>query len=354
MVCRMARRKMDSDSTSQPMEAADSVSHSSSSERSPGRSSNSSSRTPPRCARCRNHSLKIALKGHKRYCKHRTCVCDKCRLTAERQRVMAAQTALRRAQAQDEQFGRNGINPLLGIPEPASPRLSPPRNHSPRSGTSSSPSAGTSTNGSVIVAHPNPRPRSHSIRQLIAADSGSSNHVSASTAFAPVHRGASTSSMEMSRDLWDYQRVEEALKDRGMRCDPVNIALLRLCLKYVSKNECNDMLDEASELLKEMQNGSVHNHARATSVLVQAPPQPPEVAPYPFIPSAMHPMYLPRMVPPPYHHSADMPAFNYDHIANIWNSINVPVALQEAFDLRTRNGQAPKITPRRSPEHPEQ
>lgn len=70
--------------------------------RSASAKSGTNSRTPPNCARCRNHKIKVPLQAHKRYCPFKDCACKDCILTKERQRVMALQTARRRAQTQDE------------------------------------------------------------------------------------------------------------------------------------------------------------------------------------------------------------------------------------------------------------
>ncbi|XKL69449.1 hypothetical protein PGB90_007218 [Kerria lacca] len=59
-----------------------------------------SKRTPPNCARCKNHGIKNLLVGHKRYCLYWKCNCKKCILTIEKRQIMARSTAIRRAEKQ--------------------------------------------------------------------------------------------------------------------------------------------------------------------------------------------------------------------------------------------------------------
>ncbi|XP_078526612.1 doublesex- and mab-3-related transcription factor B1 isoform X2 [Lissotriton helveticus] len=67
----------------------------------------------PKCSRCRNHGYVVPVKGHAGRCGWKQCRCDKCSLISERQKIMAAQKALKK------QLQQSG-DPDEGSPPPPS------------------------------------------------------------------------------------------------------------------------------------------------------------------------------------------------------------------------------------------
>ncbi|XP_023212421.1 doublesex- and mab-3-related transcription factor 1-like [Centruroides sculpturatus] len=90
-------------------------------------SDDGSNRRVPKCGRCRNHGLRNAYKGHKRYCRYRSCQCCRCMILSEKKTVLAKQVAAKRAQVRDQPAApeqptpvNRPLTPVLDAPESAS------------------------------------------------------------------------------------------------------------------------------------------------------------------------------------------------------------------------------------------
>ncbi|XP_058159538.1 doublesex- and mab-3-related transcription factor B1 isoform X2 [Dasypus novemcinctus] len=68
----------------------------------------------PKCSRCRNHGFLVPVKGHAGKCRWKQCLCEKCYLITERQKIMAAQKVLKKQASEEEQEVALGVHgPVL-------------------------------------------------------------------------------------------------------------------------------------------------------------------------------------------------------------------------------------------------
>ncbi|XP_041508973.1 doublesex- and mab-3-related transcription factor B1 [Microtus oregoni] len=72
----------------------------------------------PKCSRCRNHGYLVPVKGHAGKCRWKQCICDKCYLITERQKIMAAHKVLKTQAAEEQEVttGTQGAQLPPGAP----------------------------------------------------------------------------------------------------------------------------------------------------------------------------------------------------------------------------------------------
>ncbi|XP_069498268.1 doublesex- and mab-3-related transcription factor B1 [Ambystoma mexicanum] len=70
----------------------------------------------PKCSRCRNHGFVVPVRGHAGRCAWKQCSCDKCSLITERQKIMAAQKALKKQLQQPGELEEGALSPAPRAP----------------------------------------------------------------------------------------------------------------------------------------------------------------------------------------------------------------------------------------------
>ncbi|XP_041358116.1 doublesex- and mab-3-related transcription factor 1-like isoform X2 [Gigantopelta aegis] len=81
------------------------------------------SRKPPTCAVCRNHGLKIPVRGHKAYCQYINCHCKNCSIIIDSRRASCQKIKLRRRQALEEE--RKNEKQMAVTPKKDTPEMKP-------------------------------------------------------------------------------------------------------------------------------------------------------------------------------------------------------------------------------------
>lgn len=156
------------------------------------------------CARCRNHGIRVILKGHKRSCTFKQCSCDKCLVTRDRQSFIAKEIAMHRYEVKSRSGSDEGTGDRLKL-NLVRRKIVDERSSSSNESMLSGKSRRSRVSGEVRKDQMCSRCRNHGIVQLLRGHKNACEFVSC---LCPKCEITKKRREIMARQIKDYRNVK--------------------------------------------------------------------------------------------------------------------------------------------------